>query len=86
MLFTSDGARCGRVSVAVARVCAIEAAPPIKAQMLRELAAWYRAFAARAAIWEARLFTADDLDAQASRIDPKQNVPRTGSKAEGDNR
>ncbi len=57
--------------------------------MLRELADWYRAFAARAAnsaIWEPRLFTADDLDAEASRIDPKQNVPRTGLKAKGDNR
>jgi hypothetical protein len=41
--------------------------------MLRELAAWYRAFAVRAAnpvIWESRLLTADDLNAEASRIDP----------------
>jgi hypothetical protein len=39
--------------------------------MLRELAAWYRGFAARAAnpvIWESRLLTAEDLDAEASRM------------------
>jgi hypothetical protein len=38
---------------------------------LRELAAWYRAFAERAgnpAIWEARLRMAEDLDAEADRL------------------
>lgn len=48
--------------------------------MLRELAAWYRAFAGRAAnpaIWESRLLTADDLEAEASRIDPQQGGLRT---------
>ena len=40
---------------------------------LRELAAWYRDFAERAGspwIWEARLRTAEDLEAQARRNEP----------------
>jgi hypothetical protein len=77
----SDSARCRRVSLAVAEVCAIDAEPPVKARMLRELAAWYRSFAARtanSAIWESRLLTADDLDAEASRIDLKQSARQTG--------
>jgi hypothetical protein len=50
---------------------------------LRELALWYREFAERtanAAIWDARLQTADDLDAEADRIEalrsatPLENV------------
>jgi hypothetical protein len=48
--------------------------------MLRELAAWYRVLAVRAAnpvIWESRLLTADDLDAEASRIDPQQGGLQT---------
>ena len=64
-----------RVSVAVEQACAIDAEPRVKARKLRELAAWYRAFAAQAAnpaIWESRLFTADLLDAEASRADPRQ--------------
>ena len=64
-----------RISEAVGQVCATDAEPTAKARTLRELAAWYRAFAARAAnpaIWEARLLTADDLDSEASRIDPQQ--------------
>ncbi len=39
---------------------------------LRELAGWYREFAERAGnpvIWEARLRTAEDLDAEADRLD-----------------
>jgi hypothetical protein len=39
---------------------------------LRELASWYREFAARAgnpAIWEGRLRMADDLDDEAERIE-----------------
>ena len=39
---------------------------------LRELAAWYRAFAEQAGspmIWEARLRTAEDLDAEADRLE-----------------
>lgn len=39
---------------------------------LRELAAWYREFAERAdnpMIWECRLHTADDLDAEATRLE-----------------
>jgi hypothetical protein len=39
---------------------------------LRELVSWYRDFAERTAnpmIWEARLHTAEDLEAEADRID-----------------
>ena len=39
---------------------------------LRELASWYRAFAERTGnpvIWEARLHTAEDLEAEAARLD-----------------
>ncbi len=39
---------------------------------LRELAAWYREFAERAenpAIWASRLRTAEDLEAEARRIE-----------------
>ena len=69
MVASPDTAGSRRVSVAVE--AHIE--PRVKARKLRELAAWYRALATRAAnpaIWEARLLTADDLDAEASRIDP----------------
>jgi hypothetical protein len=41
-------------------------------QKLRELAAWYRSFAEKAAnpvIWEARLNTAEALDREAERIE-----------------
>jgi hypothetical protein len=41
---------------------------------LRELASWYREFAERTdnpVIWEARLRTAEDLDAEADRIEGK---------------
>ena len=44
---------------------------PRTAEELRELAAWYRGYADRAgnsAIWEARLRTADELEAEASRL------------------
>jgi len=55
--------------------------PPIKrkadgpAAAARKLADWYRGFAERAghlAIWEARLRTAEDLDAEAGRIERRQ--------------
>lgn len=39
---------------------------------LRELASWYREYADRAgssAIWDARLRTAEDLEAEAERIE-----------------
>lgn len=48
-----------------------------KSQKLRELAAWYREFAERTAnpsIWEARLRTAEDLEAEAARIERRQGV------------
>jgi hypothetical protein len=77
MVSTFDGARLKHLSPALARICAIDAEPLIKAQMLRELAAWYRAFAARTAnpaIWESRLLTAEDLEAEASRIHPNKTA------------
>ena len=46
-------------------------------EKLRELASWYRAFAERTGnptIWEARLRTAEDLDAEAARVE--QTIPR----------
>jgi len=64
------------LSEAVEQVCAIDSEPAVKARRLRELAAWYRAFALRAAnpvIWESRLLTADHLDSEASRIDLQQD-------------
>ena len=41
-------------------------------ERLRELAAWYRQFAERTAnptIWDARLRTAEDLEAEAARLE-----------------
>ena len=43
---------------------------------LRKLAAWYREFAERAGnptIWEARLRTAEELEAEADRLERKTN-------------
>lgn len=76
MIPDSGRSRPPRVSAAFDEVCAVDAEPPVKAQKLRKLAAWYRAFAARAAnpvIWEARLLTADHLDAEANCIDPQRD-------------
>ena len=69
--------RLGRISLAVGQMCEAEVAPAVKAQMLRELASWYRTFAARAGnpvIWESRLLTAEDLDAQAGRIEQERDA------------
>jgi hypothetical protein len=44
---------------------------------LRDLASWYRAFAERTAnplIWDARLRTAEDIEAEAARIE--HSAPR----------
>ena len=44
---------------------------------LRELASWYRGFAERTGnptIWEARLRTAEDLEAEADRLDGSGNI------------
>jgi hypothetical protein len=71
--FASDRPRSFNVGIEPAHLA--DAEPSAKARMLRELAAWYRGLAARAAnpvIWESRLLTADDLEAEASRIDPQQ--------------
>jgi len=51
---------------------------------LRELASWYRNFAERTAnpmIWEARLHTAEDLEAEADRIDGSADDPADRSRA-----
>jgi hypothetical protein len=69
---TAGSRRLGLVSLAVGDLCALNIEPSVKARMLRELAAWYRAFATRPAnpvIWESRLLTAEDLEAEASRIE-----------------
>ncbi len=44
---------------------------------LRELAGWYRAFAectANVAIWDSRLRTAEDLEAEAARIEDRRRA------------
>ncbi len=44
---------------------------------LRKLAAWYREFAERAGnptIWEARLRTAEELEAEADRLEKETNL------------
>jgi hypothetical protein len=49
-----------------------------EAKRLRELADWYRALAERTAntaIWDARLRTAEDLEAEAVRIE-EQDIAR----------
>jgi hypothetical protein len=49
---------------------------PVK---LRELAAWYREFAERTGdpmIWEIRLRTAEDLEAEAEKLE--RGLPRVG--------
>ena len=46
---------------------------------LRELACWYRGFAERTGnptIWEARLRTAEDLEAEADRLDRSGSILR----------
>ncbi|MBV8888389.1 MAG: hypothetical protein JO305_01835 [Alphaproteobacteria bacterium] len=45
------------------------------AQKLRELAAWYREFAEKTenpSIWEARLRTAEDLEAEAEALEERE--------------
>jgi hypothetical protein len=74
---TPESTHRHRVSEAVEQVRATDAEPSVKGRMLRELAAWYRAFAAQAAnpaIWESRLFTAEYLEAEANRIDPNKTA------------
>ena len=46
-----------------------------QAQKLRDLASWYREFAERAesaAIWDARLRTAEDLEREADNLETRQ--------------
>lgn len=48
--------------------------PSTRVPRLRELATWYRMLAERAgdpAIWDARLRTAEDMEAEASRIEQR---------------
>jgi hypothetical protein len=73
----NKGARLEHVNLAVGQICAIDAEPLVKARILRELAAWYRTFAERAGnpvIWESRLHTAEDLDAEARRLERQQGA------------
>ena len=72
---TQESRQLGPVSLAVAAMCDTDAESSAKARTLRELAAWYRTLALRAGnpvIWECRLLTAADLDAEASRIEQRQ--------------
>ena len=44
-------------------------------EKLRELAAWYREFAEQTpnpTVWEARLWTAEDLEEEATRLEQRQ--------------
>ncbi len=55
---------------------------------LRELARWYREFAERTGnpvIWDFRLRTADDLDAEAERVERTQIAysPAIGGRVDG---
>jgi hypothetical protein len=55
------------------------------AERLRELAGWYRAFAERTAnpaIWDARLRTAEDLEAEAARVE-RQDAEFADSESPG---
>jgi hypothetical protein len=70
-----DDKESGVENPAVAdRGCVADPEPSATARRLRELAIWYRAFAEQAsnpAVWEARLLTAEDLDAEATRIEQR---------------
>jgi hypothetical protein len=72
---TKEDAKLRDAPRTVGQDFAIEVEAPIKVRQLRELAMWYRGFAERAgnpAIWDARLRTAEELDAEASRIEQRQ--------------
>jgi hypothetical protein len=50
-------------------------------ERLRELAGWYREFAERTAnptIWDARLRTAEDLEAEAARLEKTVEAQAAG--------
>jgi hypothetical protein len=50
-------------------------APMADPEKLRELAAWYREFAEQTpnpTLWEARLWTAEDLEEEATRLEQRQ--------------
>ena len=50
-------------------------------EKLRELAAWYREFAEQTSnptLWEARLWTAEDLEVEASRLEQRQPAAVNG--------
>jgi hypothetical protein len=62
-----------------------EQCPVNDPEELRELAGWYREFAERAgnpAIWDGRLRTAEDLEAQARRIEcsAPQRIDASGAR------
>lgn len=50
-------------------------------EKLRELAAWYREFAEQTpnpTVWEARLWTAEDLEEEANRLEQRRRAPCNG--------
>ena len=80
---SSDGAARKLLSPTLAHPCEMVAEPTVRARKLRDLAAWYRACAERAAnpaIWEARLLMADQLEAEAGRIGANRIFADRGSR------
>jgi hypothetical protein len=74
-VFWCDGARLRRPSPTLAQGCAVDPAADVKAQRLQPLAACYRNFAAPSgnpATWVSRRFTAEELEAEADRIEFKK--------------
>jgi hypothetical protein len=58
-------------------LCSDFSQQPYTTDELRKLAAWYRRFAEHAGeprIWEARLLTAEKLDAEANRLEAELGV------------
>ena len=79
----SDGAARKLLNPTLAHACEMVAEPTVRARKLRDLAAWYRACAERTdnpAIWEARLLMADQLEAEAGRIDLNKMLADRGSR------
>jgi hypothetical protein len=75
MVSIAESDRPRRVDVGIEPAHLADAEPSAKARMLRELAVRYRAIAARTTnpvIWESRLHTAEDLDAEARRLEQQR--------------
>jgi len=67
-----EGARIRRASLAVNQTCAIDAAPLVRARMLwgaRGLVSSDGCANANPVMWKSRQLTAEDLDAEARRLE-----------------